>query len=89
MRLSIILAFVSIAIVFSGFGWEEYFGAAVDPQKLEDFRMGLRLLFSIFPAVATLLSILFINFFGLYGDKLQTVKEKLKDLHQTKMEKVA
>ncbi|MFW9902993.1 MAG: MFS transporter [Candidatus Thorarchaeota archaeon] len=89
MRLSIILVFVSIAVVFSGFGWEQYFGANVAPQKLEDFRLGLRLLFSIFPAVATLLSILFINFFGLYGDKLRTVKEKLKELHQTKLDKAA
>lgn len=89
MRLSIILVFVSIAIVFSGFGWAEYFGEAVDPQKLEDFRLGLRLLFSIFPAIASLLTLIIINFFGLYGEKLETVKEKLRDLHQTKIEKTA
>ena len=87
MRLSIILVFVSIAIVFSGFGWEQYFGEAVDPQKLADFRFGLRLLFSIFPAIASLLSIISINYFGLYGEKLQSVKEKLKELHQTKIDK--
>jgi len=89
MRLSIILVFMSIAIVFSGFGWAEYFGEAVDPQKLEDFRLGLRLLFSIFPAIASLLTLIIINFFGLYGEKLETVKEKLRDLHQTKIEKTA
>ncbi|MFX1284983.1 MAG: MFS transporter [Promethearchaeota archaeon] len=89
MRLSIILVFVSIALVFSGFGWEQYFGANVDPQKLEDFRLGLRLLFSIFPVVASLLSIFIINYFSLYGEKLLDVKDKLKEIHQAKIDKAA
>ncbi|MFX0084688.1 MAG: hypothetical protein ACFFAU_03360 [Candidatus Hodarchaeota archaeon] len=46
------MIFVSIALVFSSFGLHEYFREIVDPQKLDDFSLGLRLLFSIFPAVA-------------------------------------
>ncbi len=85
MRLAVIAVFVSIAIVFSGFGWANYFlPETVTPAQLSSFQFGLKLLFTPFPAVALLLAIIFISRYDLVGIKLEKVKKQLALLHEQK-----
>ena len=88
MRLAVILVFVSIAIVFSGFGWETYFlPETATSEQLNDFKMGLRLLFFPFPAAALLIAILALRYHDLFGAKLKEVKVKIHSIHQEKISK--
>lgn len=85
MRLAVIAVFVSIAVVFSGFGWANYFlPETVTVNQLENFRFGLRLLFFPFPAATLVIAIIFISRYNLVGEKLKSVKSQLVSLHEQK-----
>lgn len=81
MRLSMILSIVTIGIVFVQTGWEVY-----DP--LVDVTFGLRLLFIGMPGIAIGISLICLYFFPYSKSYVQEMKEKLTELHESKMGKV-
>ncbi|MFX0011756.1 MAG: MFS transporter [Candidatus Hermodarchaeota archaeon] len=81
MRLSMILSIVTIGIVFVQTGWEVY-----DP--LVDVTFGLRLLFIVIPGIALGVSLICLYFFPYSKSYVQEMKEKLTELHESKMGKV-
>ena len=81
MRLSMILSIVTIGIIFLQTGWEVY-----DP--LVDVTIGLRLLFIVIPGIALGISLICLYFFPYSKTYVQEMKEKLTELHATKMDKV-
>jgi len=80
MRLSMILSIVTIGIVFIQTGWEIY-----DP--LVDVTFGLRLLFIVIPGIALGISLICLYFFPYSKSYVQEMKEKLTELHESKMRK--
>lgn len=75
IRLAIILVILSINTVFQYNGWEEPDVATIT----EGQKFGLRLLMSVFPAVAMLIGILCLKFFP-YGKKeVQELQSKMKE----------
>ena len=76
IRLSGILQILSINIVFSYNGWEQV--TLVDPTA--DQKLGLRLLMSIFPAVALLIGLFFLWKFPLNKQRVKENQEKRKKL---------
>ena len=80
MRLSMILSIVTIGIVFIQTGWELY-----DP--LVDVTFGLRLLFIVIPGIALGISLICLYFFPYSKSYVQEMKEKLTELHESKMRK--
>ena len=72
-RFSIILVMSTIAIVFSGTGWEGY-----SPNPGVNVIFGLRLLMFLFPAIACGIAILFLFSYGLHGEKLAKMREDLQ-----------
>lgn len=78
IRLAAILVIISVNIVFAYNGWEEIdVGTITDAQK-----MGLRLLMSIFPAVAMLIGILFLKFYRLGKTQVDEIQLKKKELNK-------
>lgn len=76
IRLAIILVVLSINSVFQYNGWEEPdIGTITEGQK-----SGLRLLMSIFPAVALAIGIVFLKFFPLTKGKVDELQEKMKNI---------
>ena len=83
MRLSMVLSITIISLVFTETGWEEYV-----PNAGVDVIAGLRFLFVIVPAVALGLSLVCLYFYPFSKKKVLEMKEKLAELHATKMDKV-
>ncbi|NHJ21314.1 MAG: MFS transporter [Candidatus Lokiarchaeota archaeon] len=81
MRLSMILSIVTIGIVFVQTGWEVY-------NPLVDVRFGLRLLFIVIPGIALGISLICLYFFPYSKSYVHEMKEKLTELHESKMGKV-
>jgi len=80
MRLSMILSIVTIGIVFIQTGWETY-------NPLVDVTFGLRLLFIVIPGIALGISLICLYFFPYSKSYVQEMKEKLTELHESKMRK--
>ncbi|NVM44373.1 MAG: MFS transporter [Candidatus Lokiarchaeota archaeon] len=83
MRLSMVLSIITISLVFTETGWEEYI-----PNPGVDVIFGLRFLFVIVPAIAIGISLVCLYFYPFTKEKVLEMKEKLKELHESKMEKV-
>ncbi|TFG07559.1 MAG: MFS transporter [Promethearchaeota archaeon] len=82
-KLSTVLVFITIGLVFTNVGWAVY-----NPRPGADVILGLRLLMFLFPTIALIISILFIYFYPLHGEKLALIKEKLSKIHSEKKSKI-
>ena len=83
MRLSMVLSITVISLVFTETGWEEW-----APNPGVDVISGLRFLFVAVPAIAMGISLVCLYFYPFSKNKVLEMKEKLKELHENKMEKV-
>ena len=76
-RYSTILVFAAIAIVLTGYGWEDYLvGGDLDVTGLQT---GLKLLLVPISIIGNVIVILLLSKYSLHGDKLKDVQDKLKE----------
>ncbi len=85
-RLSTILVFVIIAIVLSGYGWEQYLIGAGEDQ-LTNLRDGLRVLFVPVSIAGNLIVALLLYIFPLHGKRLEQVQAELEKVRSRKVSK--
>ncbi len=83
MRLSTILVFLAISLVFSTTGWGQY-----TPNPGADVIFGLRILMVIFPIIALGIAIFGFYMYPLHGERLEKVKEAQRKLHERKKRNV-
>ncbi len=83
MRLAVILVFLSINLVFNSVGWRVF----VPEEATAETLLGLRLLMSIFPAIALAIGIAAFSRYQLVGDRLKAVKTKRDEIHSGKQAK--
>lgn len=79
IRLSAIINFVLIGIVFSTTNWQEY-----DPNPGVDAILGLKILMGVYPAIILIISWLGMYFYPIKGERLMTNRRKLTELHEEK-----
>jgi GPH family glycoside/pentoside/hexuronide:cation symporter len=84
LRLANIFVFFSISLVFTNVGWTIFEPETITPEIL----MGLRILIFIFPAIALCVIILAMYKYPLHDEKLRSVQENLKEIHEKKKSKV-
>lgn len=84
MRLSTILVFFAIGLVFTNVGWTVYTPERVTSEVI----FGLKLLMVVFPIVALLLAIFSFYMYSLDGERLEKVKEDQLKLHSEKKSKI-
>ncbi|OLS13088.1 MAG: major facilitator superfamily transporter [Promethearchaeota archaeon CR_4] len=82
-RYSTILVFVIIAVVLTGFGWEEFL---IDPTKFEmDYlAQGLKILVVVCPIIGICGILVLLKFFPLHGERWQKVQDQLKAIRERK-----
>jgi glycoside/pentoside/hexuronide:cation symporter, GPH family len=81
-RYSTILVFVVIAATLSGYGWSNYIvNASLD---LTGLQTGLKLLMVVFPIIGLVITILFLKWFPLHGERWQKVQDQLKEIRDQK-----
>ena len=85
IRLSMILNFVIIGVVFSSTNWINYQHATEDLQLVE---FGLRALMGIYPAVILGLSLIGMYFYPIKGERLKENRRKLTEIHEKKKSSV-
>jgi GPH family glycoside/pentoside/hexuronide:cation symporter len=84
MRLSTILIFLAISLVFTSTGW-----AVFTPEKVTpDVIFGLKLLMVVFPVIALVIAIFGFYKYPLDAEKLKDVKKALQKLHAEKKSRV-
>ena len=79
MRLATVLVAASV-LILPLFGYIE--GATTQTASAI---FGIKLLITIFPILAALVGILIMKYYPLYGEYLDTVKEKIKQMHKEKL----
>ncbi|NVM46897.1 MAG: MFS transporter [Candidatus Lokiarchaeota archaeon] len=79
IRLSAIINFVLIGIVFSTTDWQTY-----DPNPNVDTILGLKILIGVYPAIVLGLSLIGMYFYPIKGDILKENRRKLTELHGEK-----
>jgi len=80
IRLSMILNFVMIGLVFSSTNWMDY-----EPNPGVDVILGLRILMGIYPAIVLILSLIGLYFYPIKGKRLAENRKKLTELHDQKI----
>ncbi|MHA2326167.1 MAG: MFS transporter, partial [Promethearchaeota archaeon] len=80
IRLSMIINFVIIGLVFTSTDWMNY-----DPNPGVDVILGLRILMGIYPAIVLGLSLIGMYFYPIKGKRLADNRAKLRDLHEKKL----
>jgi len=80
IRLSMILNFVIIGIVFTSTNWYDY-----KPNPGVDVILGLRVLMGIYPAIVLVLSFIGLYFYPIKGARLAENRKKLTELHKKKL----
>ena len=80
MRLSVILVYLSINLIFNNIGWYIYEPENITPQVI----LGLKALIAIFPIIALIIGILVMIKYPLDGEKLTEMKNKLQIIHLEK-----
>ncbi|HME55105.1 MAG TPA: MFS transporter [Candidatus Lokiarchaeia archaeon] len=83
MRLSMVLTILTVSLVFVSTGWETY-----DPTPGPYTILGLRALIVVFPGIALGISGLCLYFYPFSKEKVASIKEQLKELHEKKLAKV-
>lgn len=84
MRLSMVLSIVTVGLVFTQTGWEEY---TANPGV--DVVLGLRILFVVFPSIALALTLLCLHFYPFSKSRVEEIKGQITELHKQKKEKVS
>ncbi|MHA1107260.1 MAG: MFS transporter [Promethearchaeota archaeon] len=79
IRLSAIINFILIGIVFSTTDWQNY-----NPIPGVDTILGLKILMGVYPAIVLGLSLIGMYFYPIKGDKLKENRMKLTELHEEK-----
>ncbi|MFX1434203.1 MAG: MFS transporter [Promethearchaeota archaeon] len=80
IRLSMILNFVIIGLVFTSTDWYNY-----TPNPGVDVIVGLRILMGIYPAIVLVLSFIGLYFYPIKGKRLAENRKKLTELHKKKL----
>ncbi|MBD3254574.1 MAG: MFS transporter [Candidatus Lokiarchaeota archaeon] len=83
MRLAMILSIVTVSLVFTSTGWEEY-----APNPGANIILGLRILIVVFPGIALGLTLLCLYLYPYPKERVEEIKTALADLHNIKMERV-
>ena len=83
IRLSAIINFILIGIVFSTTNWQEY-----DPNPGVNTILGLQILMGVYPAVVLVISWIGMYFYPIKGEKLAENRRNLDELHKQKQEKL-
>ena len=83
IRLSWIINFVLIGIVFSTTDWQSY-----DPNPGVNTILGLQILMGVYPAIILGLSLIGLYFYPIKGEKLAENRRNLSELHKQKQEKL-
>jgi Na+/melibiose symporter-like transporter len=84
LRITTILVFLAISLMFTNVGWAVYESENITPQVI----LGLRILMKVFPIIALIIGFLSIYKNPLDGERLKNVKEKLEVLHNEKKSKI-
>ncbi|MFX1339350.1 MAG: MFS transporter [Promethearchaeota archaeon] len=84
MRITGILSILTISLVFSSTGWEEY-----TPNPGVDVIFGLRLLMAVFPMIAAGILGVCIILYPLSKNRVLEIKKEMTELHQKKRDRVA
>jgi len=84
MRITGIFSILTISLVFSSTGWEEY-----TPNPGVDVIFGLRLLMAVFPMIAAGILGLCIILYPLSKTRVLEIKKEMAELHQKKRDRVA
>ena len=84
MRLSTILIFLAISLVFTNTGWALYAPEKVTPEVI----FGLKLLMVVFPVIALSIAIFGFYMYPLDGERLIKVKEAQRRLHAEKKTRI-
>ncbi len=79
IRLSYIINFILIGIVFSTTDWQNY-----NPNPNVDTILGLQILIGVYPAIVLGLSLIGMYFYPIKGDKLKENRRKLTEMHEEK-----
>ncbi len=74
-RISIILVILTIGFMFGNMGWEKQFIPAIDPSLVI---LGLKAIMVVFPSIALVIGLLAMKSYGLHGERLESVREKLR-----------
>ena len=80
IRLSMILNFVIIGLVFTSTDWMNY-----TPNPGVDVILGLRILMGIYPGIVLGLSLIGMYFYPIKGERLKENRRKLTELHKRKL----
>jgi GPH family glycoside/pentoside/hexuronide:cation symporter len=83
MRLSMIASIITISLMFTQTGWEDYI-----PNPGVDVVFGLRILFVIFPAIALVGTLICLYFYPFSKSVVAENKKKLEELHEQKLDRV-
>lgn len=83
MRLAMVLSIVTVSLVFTQTGWEEY-----NPIPGIEPILGLRILFVIFPGIALAITLLGLYFYPFSKSKVNEIKKQINELHEEKKERV-
>ncbi|MHA1726406.1 MAG: MFS transporter [Promethearchaeota archaeon] len=83
-KLSTVAVFLTIGFVFTNAGWIVYEPENVTPGVI----LRLKFLMFLFPTLALLISLLFIYFYPLHGERLEKIKAELKKIHEKKKTKI-
>lgn len=79
MRLAMIFSIITVSIVFTTTGWEQY-----TPMPGVDVINGLKMLVVVFPGVAIILSLIALKFYPYTKEKVAFLKKQLMAIHQEK-----
>lgn len=83
IRLSAIINFILIGIVFSTTDWQTY-----NPVPGVDTILGLKILIGVYPAVVLVLSLVGMYFYPIKGEILKNNRIKLTEMHETKQRSI-
>ena len=84
MKLSTVVVFIAIALVFNSVGW-----AIFDPVgTTEETIFGLRSLMVIFPASFLLIGLISMRFYPFTKERYEELTKEVIKLHESKKEKV-
>ncbi len=83
IRLSVIINFVIIGLLFSSSNWQTY-----TPNPGYDIIVALRFLIGWFPLIILAIGFVGLYFYPIHGKRLEENREKLTKLHAEKLEKL-
>ncbi|MHA1490946.1 MAG: MFS transporter [Promethearchaeota archaeon] len=83
MRLSMVFSIVTVGLVFTTTGWEDYI-----PNPGVNVISGLRALIVLFPGIALCMTLVCLYFFPYPRERVQQIKKQIVELHEKKMERV-